>query len=96
MKWKKVVTQQDLDRLESWVEENLMGFKKGKCRVLHLRRNNYMHQYSLGADLLERSSAGKNLGVLVDSRLVMIQQHALVAKKANWSALKEHGQQVER
>lgn len=40
-----------------------------------------MHQYEL--DLLENSATEKDSGVLVDNRLTMRQQCALVGKKAN-------------
>ena len=62
---------------------NLTKVKEEKCTVLHLGRNSPMHQYRLGADLLDSTSAEKDLGMLVDDRLTMSQQCALVAKKAN-------------
>ena len=53
-----------------------MGFNKS--RTLHQGRSNHMHQYRLGDDHLERSSAEKDLDVLMDRKLAMSQQCALV------------------
>jgi len=58
-------------------------FNKGKCRVLHLGRNNPMHQYRVVANLLESSSVERDLSLLVDDKLTKSQQCYLVAKKAN-------------
>ncbi|KAJ7402495.1 hypothetical protein BTVI_85903 [Pitangus sulphuratus] len=74
--------QKKLVRLERWAEKNCLKSNKGKCRVLHLERNKPEHQHRLGSDLLESSSAGKDLGVLVDTQLSMSQQCVLVDKKA--------------
>ncbi|KAK4832351.1 hypothetical protein QYF61_021880 [Mycteria americana] len=57
-----------------------MTFNKGKCEVLHLGRNNPMHQYA-GADWLESSFAEKDLGILPVNKLDMNSQHAPVTKK---------------
>lgn len=54
--------QKDLmKRLERQDDRNIMEFKKGKCKVLHLWRNKLRHQYKPGATQLE-SSLEKNSG----------------------------------
>ena len=76
-------TQRDHNRLEKWADRNFVKFNKEKCKVLHLGRNNPMHQYMLGAVQLESSLAEKDLGVLVDIKLAVGQQWAPAAKVVN-------------
>ncbi|KAJ7396401.1 hypothetical protein BTVI_145482 [Pitangus sulphuratus] len=76
----KVVLQK---KFQPGEEQRRTWDNKQAPRILHLGKNNPRHQYRLGADLLENSSAEKDLGILVDNELTMSQQWALVAKKAN-------------
>jgi len=74
---------EDVDRLEERAKNNLMKFKKNKCKVLHLRKQNPGVQHRLGSTWLGSSCVERDLEVLVHSKLNMSEQCAAAAKQAN-------------
>ncbi|KAM9591203.1 uncharacterized protein ACIBXB_006092 [Morphnus guianensis] len=79
----RATLQEDLDRLEEWVNKNFMKFSKDKCKVLHLGKHNPGVQHRLGPTRLGSSSVERDLGILMDNKLSMSKQCAAVAKQAN-------------
>lgn len=76
--------QKDLDMLEEWANRNIMKFSKEKCKVLHLREKNTLKQQNrLGTDGLGGTSAKKDQGLRINSKLSVCRQGALAAKTDN-------------
>lgn len=63
----------------SW--RNLWSSTGGKCQVLYLERSKPEHQYSLEDDRLESSFVRKNLGMVMDSKLMASRQCTPVEKR---------------
>lgn len=50
--------QSDPNQWEHWVTINRMKFNKFQCQMLQLKQSNVEHEYKLGEEWLESSSAG--------------------------------------
>ena len=59
-----------------------MKFNKNKFHILSLR-SNPGYTYGLGNEIQESSPAERVMGVLIDNKLNMNEQHVQAARKAN-------------
>lgn len=70
------------DRLEKCDNRNLLKYRKGKCKALHVVRNNPSHQYRLAGSRVAGKWVGQKApGGLVDTSLNVSQQYHLAARK---------------
>ena len=81
--------QKDLDNLVNWADDWQMKFNAGKCSVLHIGRNNNLHEYSIRIHnstervKLNPSDMEKDLGVYIDSELKFSKHVETQVNKAN-------------
>ena len=79
--------QSDIDRLIEWTDDWLLRFNKGKCKVLHLGKNNPKYDYYMTCSddttVIESTSGEKDLGVTVDPLLEFDVHINEVVKRAN-------------
>ena len=75
--------QGDIDALVAWSDRWQLPFNEGKCKILHLGRNNPRIKYTMREVELEAVETERDLGVHIDSSLKFRKQAATAAAKAN-------------
>ena len=74
--------QQDIDRLENWVEKWQMEFNPDKCEVMHFGRSNAEGSHTINGRTIRSIDTQRDLGVLVHRSLQVAAQMEKVVKKA--------------
>ena len=75
--------QDDLTRLSEWSKLWKLPFNIGKCKSLHIGRNNNRTSYKMNNQELKQVREEKDLGVLIDEDLKFHKQTVAAVKKAN-------------
>lgn len=75
--------QNDLNHLVDWSTRWGMDFNTGKCKVMHIGRNNPRVIYEMGGEVLEVVEVERDLGVLVSHDLKVSKQCVKSSSMAN-------------
>ena len=75
--------QNDLDKLSEWSDKWQLPFNIGKCKSLHIGKNDLEHIYEMKGKSLEQVKEEKDLGIVIDKELKFHKQVAAAIKKAN-------------
>jgi hypothetical protein len=75
--------QSDLDILVQWMERWQMEFNVGKCKVMHVGRNNKRYTYNIGGCLLKEVESEKDLGIIVAADMKSSEQCTQAYNKAS-------------
>ena len=77
------IIQQDINVLSEWSDKWLLRFNASKCKVLHMKRKNKHHTYSMNSTDLESVEEEKDLGVTFSNNLKFSKHIHNCASKAN-------------
>lgn len=78
----RAALQAALDKLCSWADKWGMRFNQGKCKVLHIGRNNPQFEYSMNGARLDTTDEEKDIGVMITNNLKPGRQCEQAAGKA--------------
>ena len=75
--------QRDIDVMDEWAQKWEMEFNVGKCKVMHIGKNNPKYEYEMKGQKMSETVKEKDLGVLIENNLKPSAQCEAAAKKAN-------------
>ena len=75
--------QKDLDNIKEWATKWKMEFNVSKCKIMHLGKDNPNNVYTMGGIALTETTEERDLGVLVDDKLIFDKHIREIVNKAN-------------
>ena len=75
--------QRDLNNVREWALKWKMEFNVDKCKIMHLRKSNPEHTYTMDGTNLAVTKEERDLGVLVDDGLRFSKHIVEIVYKAN-------------